>query len=86
MLATHLLLCVTLGFLGADEGVIVAREDLVGFLSSTVALFAFPSCEDETLATTRSFRLLLADPGSGGLDDLGEESTFGDTTMQPLLH
>ena len=72
MLATHLLLCVTLGFLGADEGVIVAREDLVG-LSSTVALFTFPSCEDETLATTRFFRLLLPDPSwpcYGGLGDL----------------
>ena len=59
-------------FLGADEGVVVVCEDLVGFLSSTVALFAFPSCEDETLATTRSFRLLLADPWprSGGLGDL----------------
>ena len=59
-----------LAFLGADEGVVVAREDLG--LYSTVALFAFPSCEDETLATTRSFRLLLADPwpGSGGLGDL----------------
>ena len=70
--------------------------DLVGFLASigslealfsiVEALFTFSSCEDEALGTTRPFRLLLADLGSGGLDDLGEESTFGDTTMQPLLH
>ena len=60
-----------LAFLGADEHVVVACEDLVG-LSSIVALFIVPSCEDETLATTRSFRLLLVDPwqGSGGLGDL----------------
>ena len=60
-----------LDFLGADKHVVVACEDLVD-LSSIVAVFAFPSCEDETLATTRSFRLLLADPwpGSGGLGDL----------------
>ena len=60
-----------LAFLGANEGVVVACEDLLG-LSSIVALFAFPSCKDETLATTRSFRLLLADPWprSGGLGDL----------------
>jgi len=85
-----------LAALWAHEGSAGACVDLVGFLASTSslealfsiveALFTFSSCEDETLGTTRSFRLLLADPGSGGLDDLGEESTFGDTTMQPLLH
>ena len=61
-----------LAFLGADEGVVVAHEDLVG-LSAIVALFAFPSCEDETLATIRSFRLLFANPSwpcSGGHGDL----------------
>ena len=52
---------------------------------STVALleallFAFSS------PITKSFRLLLELIGSGGLDNFGEESTFGDTTIWPLLH
>ncbi|CAD6254483.1 unnamed protein product [Miscanthus lutarioriparius] len=45
-------------------------------------LFAFSS------PITKSFRLLLELTGSGGLDNFGEESTFGDTDtiICPLLH
>jgi hypothetical protein len=67
---------IVLGF-STFEAFFSTEVPLCGF--STVALlealFAFSS------PITKSFRLLLELTGSGGLDNVGEESTFGDTTI-----
>ena len=52
----------------------------------TIKSFAFSYSEGETLGKTRTFRLLLADPGIEGFDKIGEENTCGDTTIHCLLH